>query len=1077
MASRPARTVGRSRLKFAHFVENELRTMHIEKRGRWSRRLARDTSWKSADFPVALTWEKFRPKSSKTSKWDRHGSHPGSIARQRRRAGRRRRRGTRAGHRVQRRRSRAGCDLDRAVRGGSAGPRDRCLVSPARLTLRQTAQWEPSRPEREERHTLSIGHSNVRSIVPKMDEINRLLQHHDLDVFCATETWLTDPAQDRILIFPGYRIERRDRPSPPSGGRRSAGRGGGVAVIYREELTAAVLPIPSAGPCETLWLGISGGGRRSATVGVVYRPPSSPVAGAVDDLHDQLLAARGYGKPVFCLGDTNINLLRPDGPGVRQYRAALHELDLTHLVTEPTHLEPTGSLIDHIITDVPDLTATVVAPPDFIADHLTVIVRAPIRRPSRRPAPFTARPWRKVDWDAVCLDFLRADWSAVYDSVAVDDKVSAFLSVWWSVFDVHCPSKRVTPRRHRCPWLDDYPELRELMGERDSAYRVWRRSRSDADREEYRRLRNCVKRRLIRCKREFLSADMLSDRRAFWRNLKDFALRPARGGGGAGEGMPPGQEDAFNAHFAAVGPRIAAELAASDPSPLPPRPPCVTSAGLRLKPATLPELSLALRRLSSSRAVGHDGVPLHAIRLCFPTIGPRILHIVNSSIVSCTFPDTWKLATVVPLHKSGAKDEPSNFRPISILPVLSKVCEKIVCTQLSAYLAHCHLLSSSQYAYRTGHSTEDALVDAVEWMTRRVDDGEVVAVSSVDLSRAFDSVDHDVLLTKLCWYGIDPDWFRSYLAGRRQVVRGGSLSLPLSHGVPQGSLVGPILFSIFTNDLPSYLPHGRLVSYADDTQLLDSARPKNLTVLKARYEETLRAVLSFFTSNSFKMNPSKTTLLLVGTTSNLKKTSSFHLNLPDHVLTPSPFVKMLGVTLDPTLSWEKHTSNVAKKCNSILLCLYKIRHHLSPDILNLLIQCHAFPHILYCLSVWGGAAACHLHRVQKVVNFGARVVSGVRKYDHISPTLAALGWSGVRELVARRDSIGVHRALRDPQAPVAVRSLFVPRAAVSQRSTRSTEAGALELPAFRLSTSRRAFSYRAASTWNRLSLTPFPWAP
>ena len=269
--------------------------------------------------------------------------------------------------------------------------------------------------------------------------------------------------------------------------------------------------------------------------------------------------------------------------------------------------------------------------------------------------------------------------------------------------------------------------------------------------------------------------------------------------------------------------------------------------------------------------------------------------------------------------------------------------------------------------------------------------------------------------------------------------------MPLSHSVPQGSLIGPILFSIFTNDLPSYLPHGRLVSYADDTQLLDSALPNNLSVLKARQEDTLCAVLYYFTSNSLKMNSSKTTLLLVGTTQNLKKTSSFHLNLPGHVLTPSPFVKMLGVTLDPTLSWEKHISNVVKKCNSILLCLYKIRHHFNPETLNLLIQCHAFPHILYCLSVWGGAAACHLHRVQKVVNFGARVVSGVRKYDHISPTLASLGWSGIRELVTRRDIIGVYRALRDPRAPLAVRSLFTPHAAVSQRTTRSTETGALEL--------------------------------
>ena len=227
------------------------------------------------------------------------------------------------------------------------------------------------------------------------------------------------------------------------------------------------------------------------------------------------------------------------------------------------------------------------------------------------------------------------------------------------------------------------------------------------------------------------------------------------------------------------------------------------------------------------------------------------------------------------------------------------MCEKIVCTQLSAYLVHCNILVHSQYAYRTGHSTEDVLIDAVEWMTRRVDDGHVVAVTSIDLSRAFDSVDHGVLLTKLCWYGIDPAWFRSYLTGRRQVVRGGSLSLPLSHGVPQGSLIGPILFSIFTNDLPSYLAHGLLVSYADDTQLLDSAHPNNLSILKALQEDILRTVLSYFTSNSLKMNSSKTTLLLVGTTQTLKKTSSFHLNLPGHVLTFLAFCEDAGCNLGP----------------------------------------------------------------------------------------------------------------------------------------------------------------------------------
>ena len=496
--------------------------------------------------------------------------------------------------------------------------------------------------------------------------------------------------------------------------------------------------------------------------------------------------------------------------------------------------------------------------------------------------------------------------------------------------------------------------------------------------------------------------------------------------------------------------------------------PGVVSSGLRLYPATLPELSRAISELSSLRAVGHDGLPLFVIRHCLPVLGPHILHLVNASIVSCTFPSSWKLASVVPLHKSGSLGDANNFRPISLLPALSKICEKIVCTQLSSYLSSCHVFSPSQYAYRKCHSTEDALIDAVEWITRRVDAGHVAAVTSIDLSRAFDSVDHGVLLKKLQWYGIDVKWFESYLGGRRQVVRGGSLSLPLSHGVPQGSLVGPVLFSIFTNDLPSYLPHGRLVSYADDTQLLDSAHPDNLSGLMSRQEETLLIVRSYFTSNSLKMNPSKTTLILVGTPQNLKKTSSFRINIAGHILTPSQSVKLLGVTLDRSLSWDEHICSVVKKCYSILVCLYKIRHHLTPEARKLLIQSHVFPHILYCLSVWGGAAACHLSRVQKMLNFGARIVTGTGIRDHITPALESLGWPSVRDLVAHRDCIGVFRALSDEQAPLAVRSLFHHRADVSQRVTRATAAGELELPALRLSLSRRVFSYRAASSWNRL---------
>ena len=162
--------------------------------------------------------------------------------------------------------------------------------------------------------------------------------------------------------------------------------------------------------------------------------------------------------------------------------------------------------------------------------------------------------------------------------------------------------------------------------------------------------------------------------------------------------------------------------------------------------------------------------------------------------------------------------------------------------------------------------------------------------------------------------------------------------------------------------------------------------------------------------------------------------------------------------------------NGHKKCNSVLLSLYKIRHHLTPEVRKLLIQCHVFPHILYCLSVWGGAYECHLHRVQKIINFGARVVTGARISDHISATIEALGWLSAHDLVNQRDIRGVTRALNDSQAPLAIRSLFTTRSVVSQRTTRATLDGMLQTPAFRLSTSRRAFSYRAATAWNKLKV-------
>ena len=308
---------------------------------------------------------------------------------------------------------------------------------------------------------------------------------------------------------------------------------------------------------------------------------------------------------------------------------------------------------------------------------------------------------------------------------------------------------------------------------------------------------------------------------------------------------PAGWYSRLNQHFATVGSAVADSLAAADTrETLHPRPPRVCSGAFTPRPATLPELSAALQRMGTSNASGEDGITIAMLRMTFSVVGPHILHVVNSCIARCELPPAWQTAIVIPLHKGGDAHEPSNYRPISILPVVSKLCERVVCAQLTEYLVSYNILCPEQYGFRPGLSTEAALLDTVTYAVNNIDNGRVTSLVTADTSKAFDSVEHGRLLEKLGWYGVDDRWFRAWLSGRCQTVRGGTgVTLPVTHGVVQGSILDPVLFLLFANDLPQHVPHGRLVMYADDAQFLDTDSPDNLPQLKSRIGNTLSVAL------------------------------------------------------------------------------------------------------------------------------------------------------------------------------------------------------------------------------------------
>lgn len=275
---------------------------------------------------------------------------------------------------------------------------------------------------------------------------------------------------------------------------------------------------------------------------------------------------------------------------------------------------------------------------------------------------------------------------------------------------------------------------------------------------------------------------------------------------------------------------------------------------------------------------------------------------------------------------------------------------------------------------------------------------------------------HSLLLQKLGWYGIDSTWFKDYLSNRRQSVRGGKTIHQVAAGVPQGSLTGPILFLLYTNDIPSHL-ECKIVSYADDTQILMPSKIPGIAQMKASLESNLSCLEAWYRANHLKLNASKTQFVIFCTQQMQRQLPSVTLSIGDAEVTPTPCLKNLGVTMDQNLTWAQHVGEVSQKCNKIIFPLAKHSKSLSATVMGKLMQALVIPHLTYCAPIWGGLCANQRQRLQKTLNRAARVVTKTPRSARMTPVLKQLGWPKIEDAVRHKDAMLVHHAINSSLAP------------------------------------------------------------
>ena len=927
-----------------------------------------------------------------------------------------------------------------------------------------------------QRHSLPItkkanfGLLNIRSVNNKIDDLCNLWTDKGVDILLLTETWHdVDSVFFKRLLSLGFAVV--DQPRPRARQESLSCNHGGVAILAVPGFRLKPLKMNVSPTTFEFVGGRITSGSYNCSIVVIYRTGviTNTFFSEFSDLLDRISVMN---EDVVVAGDFNIRLEKLEEANTKTFGNILNDHGFIQCVNQPTHEK--GGILDAVAIRSTSPVLAIEIIDTGLSDHFLIRWSSSMTRPPPIYKTSQRRSWKSFNLDEFIVKLQNSSLTSgvVQD---LDDAVAIYNTELFTILDRLLPLKFSRLRqRPSDPWFDD--ECRQVKKKTRRLERTATKTLKANDVSRWKdQLR--VYRKILRQKREGywrkkLETERQTSSRALWTSLNSIM----------GRGRVPINNsinaDKFLQYFQTKIKNVRDSTALCQPPSFSDGS-IATSSFDEFLP-TSPDEVIRLIHSLPNKQCSLDPIPTWLLKKVAPILAPFLANLFNKSLAEGKLPQTFKMAHITPVLKKPNLDisDTSSYRPISNLSVISKLLERLVHVRITNHLNNNNLFPLNQSAYRRSHSTETAVLKVFSDALSAADNGKLTLLVLLDLSAAFDTVDHSILLQRLGSYfglgGSTIKWFDSYLNGRSYQVRINNCTSSISSltcGVPQGSVLGPTLFSMYITELEQIiLTHGLQAHfYADDTQIYGHCEPHKVMELSLSVSACVDDVSRWMCSNRLQLNSSKSEVIWLSTCRRRHQRPAAPIRLGMDWISPSDSVRNLGTFFDADLSMSAHVSYVTRTCFLVMRNIKTVAASLPAPALKLLLTSLVLSRLDYCNSALVGLPKSLTRRLQSVINASARLVTGKRRHDHITPILQDLQWLRVDKRISLKLVQLVFKCLHQMAPSYLAREINFLSDIQNRKGLRSSTSSSLYVPPTHLkSAGDRSFTVAGPRLWNHL---------